>query len=469
GSTSLDVTNTVNPTFNNATPGPYTLTYTVTDDNGCIGTDDITVTVNGNPTAVIAPDPAEVCAGVDLVMNGTPADGSGVYTTHAWTNTGSTSLDVTNTVNPTFNNATPGPYTLTYTVTDDNGCIGTDDITVTVFVTPVIDALGPIVECESYVLPAITGADVTINAAYYDDTQLNGGQVVSGTITQSGTYYMYDGANGCSDEQPVLITINPLPTVTNVTGEGTYCPSEIAADILVDVTGSADWSVDYTLDGTVQNATGSSSPINLGNAAGVYVVTNVTDLNCPNTATGTQTITINPLPSAPTAGTDSEYCNTVPFADMTASGGAGTMTWYSDAALTSVISTGPTLAPNNTEGTTIYYVTETLNGCEGPESQVTITVNFCTITVPTAFTPDGDGVNDDWEILEIDQAYPDNMVYVYNRWGNLLFTSVQGDYDNNRWDGTYNGDDLPVGSYYFIIEYNNDENEKVNGIVSILK
>jgi gliding motility-associated-like protein len=109
-----------------------------------------------------------------------------------------------------------------------------------------------------------------------------------------------------------------------------------------------------------------------------------------------------------------------------------------------------------------------LNGCEGPESEVTITVNFCTITVPTAFTPDGDGVNDDWEILDIDQTYPDNMVYVYNRWGNLLFTSVQGDYDNNRWDGTYNGEDLPVGSYYFIIEYNNEENENTNGVVSII-
>jgi len=60
------------------------------------------------------------------------------------------------------------------------------------------------------------------------------------------------------------------------------------------------------------------------------------------------------------------------------------------------------------------------------------------------------------------------MVYVYNRWGNLLFTSVQGDYDNNRWDGTYNGEDLPVGSYYFIIEYNDEVTDPLNGVVSII-
>ena len=356
-----------------------------------------------------------------------------------------------------------------YAVATNGTCTSSGPINVAVAALPAPDPLGPITECGSYTLPVITGANLSGSEAYYDAT---GGptvaNVVTGPITSDMNIFIYDGAAGCSGEEAVSITIDPLPTVTNVSGGGTYCAGDVVADVLVDVTGAANWSVDYTLDGAVQNATGTTSPVNLGNTTGVYVITNVTDANCTNTATGTQTIVVNPIPSAPAAGTDSEYCSTVTFNNMTASGNGGIMTWYSDAGLTSVISVGSTLAPNDGLGATTYYVTETLNGCEGPSSQVIITINLCSITIPTAFTPDGDGVNDGWEILDIDQTYPESIVYIYNRWGNLLFTSVQGDYDNNKWDGTYNGKDLPVGSYYFIIEYNDKENEKINGIVSII-
>ena len=437
--------------------GTYTITITPTEST-CVGLPVGTVLNNpGAPTLDLIAD-TTVCDLFNLeVIIGTGLTGFETY----WSGAGATGTQ--------YNVGDAITSTTTMYAYDINGvCWVEEPFVITVNLTPVLDAIADVLECETYTLPAIMGTSLSGNENFYNDSQLNGGTVLTGPITATQTVWVYDENGLCSDELSFDVTINPLPTVTNVIGEGTYCPSEIAADILVDVTGTADWSVDYTLDGTVQNATGSSSPINLGNAAGVYVVTNVTDLYCTNMATGTQTVTINPLPSAPLAGTDSEYCSTVPFADMTASGGVGTMTWYSDAALTSVISTGPTLTPNNTEGTTTYYVTETLNGCEGPESEVIITVNFCTITVPTAFTPDGDGVNDDWEILDIDQTYPNNMVYVYNRWGNLLFTSVQGDYDNNRWDGTYNGDDLPVGSYYFIIEYNDEVTEPSNGVVSII-
>ena len=153
---------------------------------------------------------------------------------------------------------------------------------------------------------------------------------------------------------------------------------------------------------------------------------------------------------------------------MTASGGSGTYTWYSDAGLTSVLGTGTTLDPSSALGLTTYYVTETEFGCEGPPSQVNISIIGCEITIPTAFTPDGDLMNDNWEIVDLDLTYPNNIVYVYNRWGNLLFTSEQGSYDSRRWDGTYNGDPLQIGSYYFIIEFNDKENDKATGIVLII-
>jgi len=79
------------------------------------------------------------------------------------------------------------------------------------------------------------------------------------------------------------------------------------------------------------------------------------------------------------------------------------------------------------------------------------------LVVPTAFTPDNDGINDFWEILYLDEVYPDNQVFVYNRWGNLIYTSTKGDYAGRPWRGGFEnlnpqGKELPVGSYFYVIE-----------------
>ena len=153
---------------------------------------------------------------------------------------------------------------------------------------------------------------------------------------------------------------------------------------------------------------------------------------------------------------------------MTATGGAGTFNWYSNPALTSLLGTGPAFAPQDVNGTTVYYVTETLNGCEGPASTVTITIQDCEIIVPTAITPNGDGIHDTWEIVDLDNVYPNNVVAVYNRWGNMIYQSEQGNYAGKPWDGTYEGKDLPVASYYFVIDFNDDKKESQTGIVSIV-
>ena len=471
GATSLDFTNIVDPTFSNAVAGAYDLTYTVTDDNGCFGSSNIQVTVNPNPTATISPVPAEVCAGIDLQLNGNPTGGSTVYTTHAWTNTGSASLNLTNVPNPTFNSTAAGTYNLTYTVTDANGCFGSDNITVTVVATPTIDPLGPIVACDSYNLPAITGFDLTGNQGYFSDIQANAGTAVTGPITSSTTIYMFDGTFGCSDEVAVNITINPLPSVGTFTGDGSYCENEVPSDVLVETIGSPDWTIYYTVDGVTQTATGSSSPINLGNAEGTYVLDSISDNNCLNTVNGSVVIFFKPTPSAPLTGSNAEYCSTNEFEDMTATGAGGTLTWYSDDLLSEEYGTGENVQPTNTIGTTSYFVTETIDGCEGPASEVITTVNQCDITLPTAFTPNNDGNNDLWEILSLDEAYPNNIVYIYNRWGNLIFehnSQTQGKYNDNKWDGSFNGEALPVGSYFFVIDFNNEAQESVTGAVSII-
>ena len=74
--------------------------------------------------------------------------------------------------------------------------------------------------------------------------------------------------------------------------------------------------------------------------------------------------------------------------------------------------------------------------------------NFIHIETPEFFTPNGDGINDFWNIGEI-QRYPNNEVWVYDVSGNLVFN--QKNY-NNDWQGDYNGSPLPSASYLFRID-----------------
>jgi len=129
-----DTSTTQNATHHYDEPGTYNVTLTVTDSDDPADSDSqsYNVTVYPSPTASITPDPAEVCPGIDLHLDGNPSGGSGTYTTHSWTGNGTIYLSYTDIPNPVFNSPTPGTYSLNYTVTDDNGCVGSDDITVTV-------------------------------------------------------------------------------------------------------------------------------------------------------------------------------------------------------------------------------------------------------------------------------------------------------------------------------------------------
>ena len=452
-----------NPTITNAVDGEI-FTVTGTDANGCSNTGQTTIVFFTTP-AVTATNAGPACSGAAFTVDET----GGVATGWSWTSSGGATITNPGDQSPTITGAVDGEV-FTVTGTDVNGCINTAQTTISIVPQPIIDPMADVTVCGSYWLPAIQGTNLTGNEAYYDDSQGNGGSVISGELTSTQTVWVYDGNGTCSSEISFLVTVNPIPTASNMTGEGTYCAGDPITDITVDVTGNGPWTVDYTLDGVAQSANGATSPVSLGTTAGVYVLTTISDANCSNTATGTQTIIINTYPTAPLAGTDTEYCSGVFFDDMTASGTGGTFTWYGDSLLTDFLGTGSTLVPDDVIGTTTYYVTETTNGCEGPESMVTITVNACDITVPTAFTPDGDMVNDIWEILHIDVTYPNSEVFVYNRWGNMIYSSDQGAYMQRPWDGTYNGEPLPVGSYYYVIKLNDESAEKDSetGTVSII-
>ena len=79
--------------------------------------------------------------------------------------------------------------------------------------------------------------------------------------------------------------------------------------------------------------------------------------------------------------------------------------------------------------------------------------------VTNAFSPDGDGVNDNWIINGI-QLHPKNSVVIMNRWGDKLVEIKNYDNIVNVWDGKYKGSLVAAGTYYFIIQYFDDGQQK---------
>ena len=84
--------------------------------------------------------------------------------------------------------------------------------------------------------------------------------------------------------------------------------------------------------------------------------------------------------------------------------------------------------------------------------------------IPNVFSPNSDGINDVWAIQNLN-TYPDATVAIFNRYGQTVFSSIGY---LIPWDGKYNGGDLPVGTYYYIIDTKKGRTP-VSGSVTILR
>ena len=85
-------------------------------------------------------------------------------------------------------------------------------------------------------------------------------------------------------------------------------------------------------------------------------------------------------------------------------------------------------------------------GCEARDT-IQITV-FAQVWTPEAFSPNGDGMNDVWDLPGI-EAFPDAIITIFNRWGEIVFSSEKG--YPNPFDGTLNGTSLPMGVYAYTL------------------
>lgn len=122
-----------------------------------------------------------------------------------------------------------------------------------------------------------------------------------------------------------------------------------------------------------------------------------------------------------------------------------------------------------------------LNPVANPEQDITYTLTVtslqgCTVvdrvfvrvlqnvTAPNSFSPNGDGINDVWNIKYLD-TYPNSSVEIYNRNGERVYYSKGY---ANPFDGNYNNRPLPVGTYYYIINPNSGR-KSITGSLTIIR
>lgn len=331
-----------------------TYTVTVTGSNGCTNTATATVTVNPLPVITVVPTAPVICNGQSVILT------AGGGTSYSWSPTGGLSSSVGSVVT-----ANPSSTTLyTITGTDNNGCINTTGVNVTVNPLPVI-SISPIAPVICY------GQSVDLTASggnvysWSPSAGLSGttGATVTSNPSASSTYTVLgtDG-NGCTNTASVTVTVNPLPVILVSPTSPVICNGQS-----VILTASGGTSYAWTPITGLSSGTGNVVTASPSSTIS-YVVTG-TDVNgCSNTSGAT--VTVNPLPTISVIPPSPAICIGKKVT-LTASGGSSYI-WSPITGLSS--GTGASVDADPV-ATSTYTVTGTDgNGCSSTTS-VTVTVN----------------------------------------------------------------------------------------------
>lgn len=113
----------------------------------------------------------------------------------------------------------------------------------------------------------------------------------------------------------------------------------------------------------------------------------------------------------------------------------------------------------------LYKVTvKDLNGCSIKDSVWVEPLHETCLIIPNAITPNGDNINDVWNIGLI-ELYPNIEIKIFNRWGEIIWRSEKG--YPQPWDGKSDGKALPIDSYHYIIDYNTKRKPLVGNVTIV--
>jgi gliding motility-associated-like protein len=267
-----------------------------------------------------------------------------------------------------------------------------------------------------------SGALVTINNAQ--------------TIHAGKYYVTATDNNNCTRLDSITIDVNPRPTATALPAESTICEGET-----VNLTSTGGLSYEW------QPATGLSDPSDPNPIASPVdttdyrvIVSNAFD--CRDTAYAT--IYVNRLPVA-NAGPDQDmFEGEFVVLTGTIAGTSVNFEWTPNYLISDPSILNPTVKPL-VDTNYILSVSSTV-GCGIVRDTVRVNV-FKGIFVPTAFSPNNDGLNDVWKVPGLG-IFSEHEVLVFNRYGEVVFSTK----NNSPWDGRYKGQPQPAGLYPYLIK-----------------
>ncbi len=119
---------------------------------------------------------------------------------------------------------------------------------------------------------------------------------------------------------------------------------------------------------------------------------------------------------------------------------------------------------NPPQSTTYTLHAESTHGCGVHTDNMFVKV-YDKVLVPNAFSPNGDGINDTW-IIEPLEFFTESVTSVYNRYGQLIYSSKGY---SKPWDGTRNGNPVPIGMYYYVIDLKTSKEPLLTGSVLVIR
>ena len=463
--------------------GEDTFTYTVCDDGMPQACDTATVTVEVLPvTPITTNDPPVANNDTATTEQGTPVEGSLLPNDYD-PNGDPITVNTTLIISPTNGIVVINPDgTFTYTPTDPN-FIGEDTFTY-----EICDDQGL---CDTATITIAVIPDNNANDTYANDDAYNGdqGTVINGSVLDNDTDPESIDTHTVTLESGVGtdgdLTLNPdgtfefIPTA-GFTGTTSFvyevCDngSPVACDqATVYITVNPDPVVDISVTKVIDN---------LMPVSGEEVIFTITVMNDgPSDATGVEVTDLLP-DGYRFIGADAGTGNT--YDDLTglwivgdlANGAIETLTvtaevlsiddWTNVAELTAVNELDNDSNPDNGD------VTEDDYAEVSPDVQILL-------TIPEGFTPNGDGINEVFEIENLQVLYPDFSIEIINRWGNIVYTYT---HDGNPtttpqwWDGhstgrrTLNDSEIvPTGTYFYAIYFNEAGRKPQSGWIYLRK
>jgi gliding motility-associated-like protein len=360
-------------------------------------------------------------------------------------------------------------------VTDTNGCTFRDSISISWQTPPVLELIKDTLICEGGQAQLESdvrdGVGNRINSSDYnltwqsnptltitsDSTAIATPSVVAPPNNSVAYYATVDDGRCTGNTDSVIVTINPNPVVNLTPKEDSIC-KDLSITLTANESGLGNTrSFIWTVNGTPQPPTTSQQLTQIVTQNTEIVVQSFRDPCYSNTDTAFITVDTTTVRANFNVNPTEGFTTFKPLV-MNLSGGAEYFEWDFDngqlmqrSLLEDQGQIGSYYPEYPLAGTyDIKLVAKRNSGCtDSTTRRIVVTKKFI-LHIPTAFSPNGDNLNDTWNIVTSDGVLMTGKIY--NRWGEQVYEWTKGDTDSQlMWDGVYKNQPLPTGVYTYVL------------------